>query len=69
MAEKDKVVNPDEIDIDDDEYEEEDDADAEVDENAIIKNVAIEKQAIPDKVFGGLKKPSKDGDDADDADL
>jgi pre-mRNA-splicing factor SYF1 len=40
---KDKVVNPDEIDIDDDEEDEGED-------------VPVEKQSIPSEVFGGLKK-------------
>lgn len=42
------VVNPDEIDIDDEE-DDEDDEDA-------VEDVKIEKQTIPDQVFGSLNK-------------
>lgn len=43
---KDKVVNPDEIDIDD-----EDDAEEEGE-----GDLPVEKQSVPSEVFGGLKK-------------
>ncbi|XP_018572055.1 pre-mRNA-splicing factor SYF1 [Anoplophora glabripennis] len=46
---KDKVVNPDEIDID------EDDEDEEMEED-----VPVEKQNIPSEVFGSLKKQDED---------
>ncbi|KAF2879813.1 hypothetical protein ILUMI_26340 [Ignelater luminosus] len=50
---EDKVVNPDEINIDDEEEEEEtDDVD-----------VPVEKQSIPSEVFGGLKKKNDDEED------
>lgn len=51
IGEKDKVVNPDEIDIGDESDEEEED-EGDVD---VMKNVPIEKQSIPAKVFGSLK--------------
>lgn len=44
---KDKVVNPDEIDIDED-----DDDDAEEEEG----DLPVEKQNVPSEVFGSLKK-------------
>lgn len=53
--EGDKVINPDEIDIDD---EDEDDNVEEVD-------IPIEKQNIPSEVFGSLKKVGDDEDDED----
>lgn len=71
---KDKVVNPDEIDIGDSDEEEEDDDDAEAgdgatnggnEENVIAaKRLRIEQQAIPAKVFGSLKKAT-DEDEQD----
>lgn len=80
---KDKVVNPDEIDIgDSDEDEDDDDDDEEAEggangtqkrganeENVILaKRLRIEQQAIPAKVFGSLKKPTDDDDNEQDAD-
>lgn len=59
------VFNPDEIDIgtdDSDEEEEEGPEEAE-NEGAALKNVPIEKQAIPSKVFGGLKKSNESDSD------
>lgn len=53
---KDKVVNPDEINIDDDEDDEEEDGEGEVD-------IAIEKQNVPVQVFGSLKKTDNEEDD------
>ena len=51
MASKDgKIANPDEIDIDDDSGDESDEPSVE------LKNLPIEKQAIPASVFGSLKK-------------
>lgn len=66
LSEKDKVVNPDEIDIDDDDDDDEGDDDDDADdanEDTAMKNVAIEKQAIPTKVFGSLKKKTDEDDD------
>jgi pre-mRNA-splicing factor SYF1 len=59
-------VNPDEIDLDDD--DEEDSSSNEEggeDEDGKKKKAVggVEKQAIPSKVFGGLKKPEDDEDD------
>lgn len=51
--EGDKVVNPDEINIDDDDEDEED---AEVE-------IPIEEQNVPSKVFGSLKKKNEDDDE------
>lgn len=79
---KDKVVNPDEIDIGDSDEDEDDDDDEEADggangtqkrganeENVILaKRLRIEQQAIPAKVFGSLKKPTDDDDNEQDAD-
>lgn len=56
-ANKDRVVNPDEIDIgsdDEDDEEEEDD-------------IQVEKQNVPSEVFGSLKK-NQQGNDEDDED-
>lgn len=70
LAEKDKVVNPDEIDIggdDEDEDEDEDEEDdGEVDENKVMKNIQIEKQAVPAMVFGSIKKDANNEDNDDD---
>lgn len=44
---KDKVVNPDEIDIGDDEDDDEEDA---------VEDIPVEEQNVPAKVFGSLKK-------------
>ncbi|XP_018799467.1 PREDICTED: pre-mRNA-splicing factor SYF1 [Bactrocera latifrons] len=74
---KDKVVNPDEIDIGDSDEDEDEDVDEEAEgaangtqkrggneENVIsAKRLRIEQQAIPAKVFGSLKKPTDDDDD------
>ncbi|XP_055384493.1 pre-mRNA-splicing factor syf1 homolog [Condylostylus longicornis] len=69
-GEKDKVINPDEIDIgDSDEDEDEnDEEEMEVVENGeenveVIGKVGIEKQQIPAKVFGSLKKIDSDEDE------
>lgn len=45
--------NPDEIDLDDDEEEE---------KPASKENLEIRKRAVPDQVFGGIKKDSDDED-------
>lgn len=77
---KDKVVNPDEIDIgdsDEEDDEEEDDNDkVEDEENSTatssdaagktIKKLRIEQKVIPAKVFGGLKPNKQQNDDEDD---
>lgn len=55
---KDKVANPDEINIDDD-----DEDDAEDVEELEEPELPIEKQSIPAQVFGSLKKPSDDDDE------
>ena len=49
--------NPDEIDISEDEDEEEEEAEGDG-EPPKKKMKDVEKMDIPDKVFGGLKKPS-----------
>lgn len=49
---KDKVVNPDEIDIDDEEEEEEVEA-------------PLEQKSVPAEVFGSLKKSTENDDDGD----
>lgn len=54
LAEKNKIVNPDEIDIGD--SDEEDDEGESGDENAEV-NIPVAKQAVPAEVFGSLKKP------------
>lgn len=61
LADKDKVVNPDEIDIDDDSDENADEIDD--DEPDVMKNISIEKQSVPSKVFGGLKKDDDEEDE------
>lgn len=55
------VYNPDEIDIDDEEEDEDEGAENEA-EVKELKNVPIEKQAIPSKVFGSLKKNDSDSE-------
>ncbi|XP_072382235.1 pre-mRNA-splicing factor syf1 homolog [Diabrotica undecimpunctata] len=50
-ANKDKVVNPDEIDIDSEESEAEE------------EEVPVEKQSVPSEVFGSLKKQGEEDDD------
>lgn len=62
LAEKDKVVNPDEIDIDDDDSDDNVD-EIDDDEADVMKNVSIEKQSVPSKVFGGLRKDDDEEDD------
>lgn len=63
-----RVVNPDEIDIGDDSDEDDEDeidtGDKEVEED-VMKKVPIERQMVPNKVFGGLKKASVDEEDDD----
>ena len=57
------VYNPDEIDIDDDEDDDDEASDGgDNDEVVELKNVPIEKQAIPAKVFGSLKKSQSDSE-------
>lgn len=59
------VFNPDEIDIDDEEEEASDEENPEENgEEPIkeLKNLPIEKQAIPSKVFGSLKKATNSDD-------
>jgi pre-mRNA-splicing factor SYF1 len=58
------VYNPDEIDIDMDDDEESGAEDDEDDDAGVteLKNAPIEKQPIPAKVFGGLKKPESDSE-------
>lgn len=53
---KDKVVNPDEIDIDDDD----DDEEAEEGEDG---DLPVEKQNVPSEVFGGLKHNNDEEED------
>lgn len=53
ISDKDKVVNPDEIDIDED--SDEDDEDDNEEGGDALKNIPIQKQSIPSSVFGGLK--------------
>lgn len=62
IGEKDKVVNPDEIDINEesDEEEDEDMGDIPIEDDDIMKKIRIEKKMIPSKVFGGLKKNVED---------
>lgn len=55
------VYNPDEIDIDMDDDEEEDGGEN-GEEPGELKNVPIEKQSIPAKVFGSLKKDGSDSE-------
>lgn len=50
-----RVINPDEINID---YDEEDEDEAD-------DNLPVQKQPIPQEVFGSLKKPHEDDDDDD----
>lgn len=57
IAEKNKVINPDEIDIDGSDEDEEETEEVEI---------SVEKQAIPAKVFGGLKKAEEDEEEKDD---
>lgn len=64
-----RVVNPDEIDIGDDSEEDDDgdeneNGDKEAEED-VMKKVPIERQMVPNKVFGGLKKASVDEEDED----
>lgn len=57
------VYNPDEIDIDMEDDEEASEGEGEgTGEADVLKNVPIEKQAIPSKVFGGLKKNDSDSE-------
>lgn len=58
LKEKDKVVNPDQIDIDDDDDEEED----EDEDEDVEKRVPVQKQTVPSEVFGSLKKIEEDDD-------
>lgn len=59
-SDKARIVNPDEIDIGEDSDDEDDDDDEETGdkeaEEDIMKKVPIERQMVPSKVFGGLKK-------------
>lgn len=76
LAEVDKIVNPDEIDIGDDSDDENDDDEDNANGGASDKEsgeaetarpkITIEKQTIPSKVFGGLKKGDTEMDDEDD---
>lgn len=56
-----KVVNPDEIALDDDDSDEEEDGDDDDDE----VEVPIQKQQVPSKVFGGLKKDDEEMEEGD----
>lgn len=58
------VYNPDEIDIDDvmDDEEEESATENEEQQSDELKNLPIEKQAVPSTVFGGLRKESNDSE-------
>jgi len=56
------VYNPDEIDIDMEDEEGSDDGAENEESDAKMKNVPIEKQVIPAKVFGSLKKNGSDSD-------
>lgn len=62
-AEDGTVYNPDEIDIDMDDDDDEEDEQENEDGAGELKNIPIERQAIPSKVFGGLKKQGSDDDD------
>lgn len=59
-SDKNRIVNPDEIDIGEDSEDEDDDDEDEEGtgekEADIMKKVPIERQMVPSKVFGGLKK-------------
>ncbi|XP_055624292.1 pre-mRNA-splicing factor syf1 homolog [Toxorhynchites rutilus septentrionalis] len=64
----DKVVNPDEIDIDeddDDDDEDEDEANGaeEAGEEDISKKMPVQKQAVPAKVFGSLRREEEEDDE------
>lgn len=59
LAEKNKIVNPDEIDIDDSDEDDDDEAAEEVE-------IPVEKQAVPAKVFGSLKRPATNEEDEED---
>lgn len=56
------VYNPDEIDIDMEEDEEVSEGAEDEEEAGELKNVPIETQAVPSKVFGGLKKKDSDSE-------
>ncbi|XP_061389841.1 pre-mRNA-splicing factor syf1 homolog [Musca vetustissima] len=78
---RDKVINPDEIDIGDSEDEDEDDeeedagGDTNGDDNSkatrkddndnVMKKLRIEQKSIPAKVFGGLKTKANNDDEED----
>lgn len=79
-AAKDKVINPDEIDIGDSEDEDEDEYGDEEnngneaenskitqkdDNDVVMKKLKIEQKSIPAKVFGGLKPAANDDEDDD----
>ena len=57
-AAKEPAVNPDEIDLDDDDEDSSSGEEGEPKEKAVVGGV--EKQAIPTKVFGGLKNDEDD---------
>merc|ERR1712210_15838 len=52
--------NPDEIDISEDEDEEEEEGGDDGEPPKKKEKVAVEEMDVPDKVFGGLKKPAAD---------
>lgn len=56
------VYNPDEIDIDMDDEEEEESGAENEEQSDELKNVPIEKQAIPSTVFGGLRQENNDSE-------
>ncbi len=60
QVEEERAANPDEIDIDDDSDEDEKEVEGKEGERKVVGEV--EKQAIPSKVFGGLKKEDDDDD-------
>ena len=61
-----KADNPDEIDIDDDDDDDDDDGDSKSgSESEGEAPDGIQKQAVPSKVFGGLKNADDDDDDDD----
>lgn len=62
-GDEDKVINPDEIDID---VESDEDMEKEpADDVDIMQKIRIEKQMVPSKVFGGLKRTDIDDDEDD----
>lgn len=81
-AARDKVVNPDEIDIGDSEDEDDEEEDGDDDDGTngndnskatrkddndnVMKKLRIEQKSIPAKVFGGLKTKANNDDEEED---